>query len=114
MVEDYYDARWAVRELLVSDGFHVDEARNGKEALDFLLSRETPALIVLTRETPVMSGTELLERMKSYERLAGVPVILLSAYERPPKDEQIVAFFTKPCDFEALSQAVRRHARLPN
>ena len=115
VVEDYDDARWVLREFLRAEGFEVTEARNGEEALATLLSTDVPSLIVLDREMPVMTGSELLRKLAESEKLARIPVIVLSAYEyEPRRDENVVACFTKPCDFEELVRIVRVYAGSKN
>jgi CheY-like chemotaxis protein len=115
VVEDYDEARWALRELLRSEGFDVAEARNGSEALALLRSADAPKLVVLDREMPVMNGTELLRRMAESDELSRIPVIILSAYEHKPRaHEKVVACFTKPCDFDELMRSVRAHTAPEN
>jgi len=111
VVDDYDDARASVREALENSGYRVNEARNGQQALDLLVSRpeERPALIVLDLRMPIMTGWELLELMSCYIGLTSIPVIILTAQE--PHLEQlrhpaIFAWFQAPYRLEELVEAV--------
>ena len=111
VVDDDDDAREVIKEVLEDVGFSVSEANDGKQALDFLCACPEPALVVLDLDMPVMSGTELLARMKADERLSSVPVLILSGTERSkaPQGQPVVAFISKPCDMNGLIQAVTAH-----
>lgn len=58
--------------------FHVDKANNGEEALE-KISQQKPALIISDVIMPIMSGTELTDRIRKDERFADIPIILLTA-----------------------------------
>jgi CheY-like chemotaxis protein len=109
VVEDHDDSRASLRELLQECGYVVDEACNGQVALDVLLATPDPALVILDLEMPVLSGTELIEIMKANERLANVPVLVVSGSSPRiiPKAEAIVGFVPKPFDWERLLATVR-------
>ena len=78
VVDDDEDVRWVLRRALEDSGFGVFEASNGRIALDLMTSAPEPALVLLDLEMPVLSGRELLEIMRRYERLSRLPVLVLS------------------------------------
>src|ERR1041385_478149 len=86
VVEDDADCREMICGTLKEAGYAVFEAEDGAQALRLLLAEDTPqpAVIVLDLRLPVMSGPELLKVLKSYYRLAQIPVILTSAGPRHP------------------------------
>jgi two-component system response regulator len=58
-------------------------ARDGAEALDFLIPEDeskalTPALILLDVNLPKVDGLEVLRRIRSNSRTAGMPVVVLT------------------------------------
>lgn len=63
----------------------VAVARDGEEALDYLLSRndyagreaEEPALVLLNLKMPKVSGVEVLRTMRETKRLASIPVVVM-------------------------------------
>ncbi len=78
LVEDDDALRAEVRELLEQDGNQVVEAADGWEALHYLRRQGGCGAIVLDMKLPVMSGWELLSRLRGDDRLRDVPVIILS------------------------------------
>lgn len=66
-------------------GFEVIEAARGDEART-LLAERVPALAVLDLGLPGASGEEILEYMKSEERLRHVPVIVLTGRLLDPEE----------------------------
>jgi CheY-like chemotaxis protein len=106
VVEDEQDIREAVVELLQIEGYLVRGARDGSDALD-ALAQDTPDLIVLDMNMPVMDGQEFLDRQRQDRRSANVRVIIMSANAehsalRPS------AFIEKPFDFPRLLEAVEQ------
>jgi CheY-like chemotaxis protein len=83
LVDDYEDARVTVREALENAGYSVIEAKNGQDALSFLVSEpdQRVSLIVLDLQMPVMDGWRLLELLRCYVGLAKIPVIIVTAHE---------------------------------
>jgi CheY-like chemotaxis protein len=114
IIDDDRDHRTAMRELLEDNGYKAVEAANGRQALDFLTGPPTlqPCLLVLDLNMPVMSGTELLAIVKSYLRLATIPVVLVSAHEPPAFDSitraAVVASLRKPYRTDDLLALVER------
>ncbi|MCU1281960.1 MAG: cheY [bacterium] len=110
VVEDDHDIRVSVRNLLEDEGYRVLTVTNGRLALD-LLERvnPTPSLIILDLMLPVMDGWEFAERLRARPRLAGIPIVIMSAYDDPPPPEDVVGFVKKPIDVGALMSVVDRY-----
>lgn len=58
--------------------FQVDVARDGLEAWE-RLQRVDYALVITDQQMPHLSGCEICRRMRQDPRLAGVPVLLVTA-----------------------------------
>jgi len=82
------------------------------EALDYLLQRDhfndvtRPDVVLLDLNLPRRHGIELLEEMRQYEAIAGIPVIVLTSSasdedRRRSYDSAAAAFLTKPQSFDA-------------
>src|SRR5262245_11415139 len=79
VVEDDNDIRDALTLILRDQGYQVDSASNGQEALD-QLRRGSPAnLIVLDLMMPVMDGWQFRHEQQRDPTLAGIPVVIVSA-----------------------------------
>jgi signal transduction histidine kinase/CHASE3 domain sensor protein/ActR/RegA family two-component response regulator len=77
-----------------------------------LASIHQPDLILLDRHLPDMRGDELLDRLRTDPRTAGIPVIVISADVMPEhisamKKAGAAAFLAKPIDVEAFWAAIR-------
>jgi CheY-like chemotaxis protein len=113
VVEDHADLREMLAVLLESEGFQVETARNGAEALTSL-ERSKPSVILLDLMMPVMTGDEFRQRQLADPRYRDVPVICMTAaHDGRERADRIHAnqYFQKPVDFERLLGAVREHAR---
>ena len=92
VAEDDDDHRFlAVRALREASGLdvQVDEVADGAEALDFIYRRgrfrnsHRPHLILLDLKLPKVNGLEVLERVKQDAELNSIPVVVVSASDRP-------------------------------
>ncbi len=85
VVDDDSDIRESIGELLRYEGYRVELAVDGRDALDRLFREsELPSLIILDLMMPRMNGWELTELLKSYSRTANIPLIVVSAAAEPP------------------------------
>jgi CheY-like chemotaxis protein len=113
VVEDHADLREMLTVLLESEGFQVQTASNGKEALDSLKQGERPSVILLDLMMPVMSGDEFRRRQLQEPEYADVPVICMTAaHDGPQRAARLNAaqYFQKPVDFDRLITSVRQLA----
>lgn len=96
------------------EGYDVCTATQGAEALDVARERR-PDVVVSDIMMPVMSGIDLVVRMKDDPELAAIPVLLLSAKAqaadiRAGLDAGAADYVTKP--FEPLDLVSRVEAVL--
>ena len=94
--------------------------RDGQEALDYLFARgkfsdranENPAVILLDLKLPKVDGLEVLQQIKSDERLRMIPVVMLTS-SHEEKDMMrsyrlgVNAYVVKPVDFHEFINAVK-------
>lgn len=89
---------------LQNEGYTVQTAGNGEEALEVLKTFK-PDLILLDIQMPKMNGyTFMMEKVKDPE-LVGIPVIVLTAYnEMEPifRRHRIKAYILKPLKLQDL------------
>ena len=112
VVEDDSDIRECVQLVLEEEGYQVLTAANGAEAellLADLGEAGCPCLMLLDLMMPVMSGWELLDRLRRDGRLTdGLRVVVLSA---APANIPLgpVACMRKPVPLDQLLAAVRQY-----
>src|SRR3954471_6819138 len=112
IIEDDEDLRDMMAQLLTIEGFDAATVANGREALDYLHTSETPHVILLDLMMPVMDGWEFRRQQKADPDLARVPVIVLSALDAGRAAAvDATAFLKKPLDFDRLLELVRLHCR---
>lgn len=95
------------------EGYRVQMAANGVEALKVLESSDKPNLILLDLMMPVMDGFQFRERMNSNPDLANIPVIVMSADGNVTvKKARIGAsdYLRKPIDIDVLLERIERFA----
>jgi CheY-like chemotaxis protein len=114
VVDDDPDGIEVLRSVLEQEGWSVVSAANGEEALDRLRSASRlPHGILLDLMMPVMNGWEFCAAQKREQRLAEIPVIVLSAATDAKSTAQglgAVDYLEKPFDLNALLRAVARLA----
>jgi len=112
IVDDKANNLYLLRVLLKGNGFQVDMAQNGREALEKSL-QSPPHLIISDLLMPEMDGYELLRRWKADERLRSIPFVVYTATYTEPKDEELAlqlgadAFIIKPTEPEPFMRRVR-------
>jgi CheY-like chemotaxis protein len=112
IVEDDRDTREAIAMALQCAGFAVEEAENGRVALDMIHSGTLPCLILLDLMMPVMDGQEFRRHQLFWEpQITDVPVIVFSAVPDLERTAErmggVKAVLRKPIDPTALVNIVR-------
>ena len=111
IVEDHADMRGAVAVMLEREGFHVEEADNGAEAMTYLRSGAPLSAIILDLAMPVMSGWDFLAACRQRADLRLIPTVVLTGLsidETRRRELDGLTVFTKPFNFDELLAAVRR------
>lgn len=110
VVDDDFDVREALLDVLDGCGFDVRSASDGLEALALLDAGLVPRVILLDVMMPRMDGVELRAQLLAHERYAALPVVLLTADRRV--DERatlpVDATLPKPVDLDRLLEVVSR------
>jgi CheY-like chemotaxis protein len=111
IVDDTETMRLAEQMMLAGEGYEIDVADDGVEALE-KISLCRPALVLLDIMMPRMDGIECCRRIKADERLKDIKVVMVtttSEYERVK--EAFAAgcddYVTKPIDKNELISKLR-------
>jgi CheY-like chemotaxis protein len=110
LVDDCDDTRALYAEYLELAGFDVKEAADGLSALAKAAS-SIPDMIVMDLGLPGMTGRETAERFKDDPRTRGVPVIVVSGFQREAMEQGRVpwdGYIAKPCLPDELVEAIER------
>lgn len=76
-IEDDFNLVRALKEFIEKEGFKFISAFDGAEGLE-LIKKESPDLILLDLILPKKSGLDVLKEIKSDEKLAKIPVMILT------------------------------------
>ncbi len=113
VVDDSDVMRSIIRRVLGMSGIDIGnmfEAGNGSEALE-IMDRKWVDVVLTDINMPVMSGAELIARMRESETLSTIPVIVISTEGRDERIEQIMSagasgYITKPFRPEDVAKTV--------
>ena len=89
VVDDSLPTREIEKDILLSEGYIVDAAANGEEALNAARTKHYD-LICTDLNMPVMDGFSLIQNLKNEESLSNIPIIVISS--KDDKEEQERAF----------------------
>ncbi len=112
IVDDDRSTRSTLRYTLQRDGFKVEEAADGAQALT-MLKRFQPDVILMDAVMPVMDGFTACARMQELPGGSAIPVLMITALEDNSSVERAFAagasdYIPKPIHYAVLSQRVRR------
>lgn len=107
VVDDEEGIRLLYKEELEEEGYEVDAAPSGEEALE-RLEKDEYHLVVLDIKMSGMNGIEVLRHIK--ERWKSLPVIIATAYHHYKQDFGTWAsdaYIIKSSDMRELKEVVR-------
>ena len=112
VVDDDRSTRSALSHTLKRDGFRVEEASDGQQAL-MMLKRFQPDVILMDAVMPIMDGFTACARIQELPNGRAIPVLMITGLEDNLSVERAFAagasdYIPKPIHFAVLSQRVRR------
>ena len=110
IVEDDNGSRRALTNVLQDRGYTVAAVGRVTDAMDLLSQEALPDLIVLDLMLPDMEGWDFRNKKKKDQRIAGIPVIGVSAVG---KLVDVEYSFRKPLDYDQFLAAVERYVERP-
>jgi two-component system response regulator MprA len=115
VVDDDPAIRGLVGDALRGEGYAVDLAAHGREALEAMRARR-PSTVVLDLMMPVMDGFSFMEACHKERLCVDVPIVVISAVQdalRRVSEMPVHACMAKPFDLDDLVRTVGRYAQ-PN
>lgn len=113
VVDDEENLVELVRAVLEQEGFEVIGVNSGKECLD-KLTKVKPDLILMDMMMPVMTGREILEKIRKNPKTRDLKVAFLTVVrfseigKEELKDLGVCDYITKPFDNNDLVRRVRK------
>jgi len=113
LVEDDNDMREMVAEALAGEGYHVDQAPDGRRGLQLGLTRPYDVLVI-DRRLPALDGLDLIARLR--DRAVATRALMLTALGTI--DDRVAGldagaddYLVKPFDLDELSARIRALCR---
>jgi CheY-like chemotaxis protein len=106
-----------IRRAGISNTIH--HFTDGTSALEFIFNGPDgpvlngPAMVLLDLNLPDMSGTDILSRIKSVDKLKRTPVVVLTTTDDKVEIQRCYdlgcnVYITKPVNYEAFADAIRQ------
>jgi CheY-like chemotaxis protein len=112
VVDDDDDIREALASVIRQEGYAVDEAPDGRVALEYLRSSPNkPCVVLLDLMMPVMNGWDLVDEIANDQALRSIPVVLLTADTRGASSDPRTSglpVVPKPLDLDMLMRFVEQ------
>lgn len=112
IVDDDADVCALLKEVVAFQGFQVQVARNGDEAVE-KISQRRPDLLLLDLMLPPAGGFDILHRLQTSH--AKVPVIIMTARYTDEttaallkQEPDVIEFFEKPINLDALGERLHK------
>ena len=111
VVDDSPSVRRVVGNMLKQNGWEVQSARDGVEALE-MISREAPAAVLLDIEMPRMDGYELMATVRAQEQYRTLPLVVLTSRAAAKHQQRAMqlganAYVVKPYQDEDLLNTLK-------
>jgi len=115
IVEDKANSRELLRTVLEQQGYAVEEAQDGEQALVKIRER-APDLVLMDLHFPGLNGYDVLKEIRGNPQLASMPVVAVTANAMPGDHERVLAagftgYISKPVALSMLREEVNRWLR---
>ncbi len=113
VVDDSINVRRFLSLTLEKAGYWVEQAQDGAEGIEKLLSGLPIKAVICDVDMPVLDGYGLLARVKSNSAFKRLPIVMLTS-RSSDKDRRIamnlgaIAYFTKPYNEQELVQTLKQ------
>ena len=113
VVDDSATMLMSLKTTLIMNGYEVETACNGREALDKLNSGLKPRLILTDINMPVMGGMELIRSVRALPELKFVPILTLTTESESAKRDEgkragATGWLVKPVSGNDLIAVIRK------
>lgn len=112
VIEDDTDVRWMIVDYLTQQGYQVETAIDGQQAIS-RLKGDAPDLVTLDLNMPIVDGARVAEQLRLERGWELVPILMVSAAHDAPdwaRKVKGVTLLQKPFELKQLGEAVERLA----
>jgi CheY-like chemotaxis protein len=88
VVDDVADNLFLLQTLLEVEGYKVDTANNGTQALA-QIAAAPPDLVLLDVMMPDINGYVVAQRLRQNKQLPFIPIVLVTAQDKPSASEEL-------------------------
>jgi DNA-binding response OmpR family regulator len=81
VVDDEHSVAEFIKEVLTEEGYLVEMAHNGRDALS-IVKKFSPDIVILDFMMPDMNGLQVLAELKAFDE--SIQVLMLTAYNSVP------------------------------
>jgi DNA-binding response OmpR family regulator len=113
IVEDDEDIRDTIKLALEMAGYRAYTAANGREGIDALAFIPRPCVILVDLMMPVLDGWGFAKEVRADERLAGIPLVVLTALGGAAETIKADRVLMKPLNLDGLYDTVREFCGPP-
>jgi CheY-like chemotaxis protein len=109
IIEDEYDLSYLLAQIVELAGYETEVIHSGDVALA-RLSKVVPDLILLDLNLPKVLGTDILQHIRSEQRLLEIYVIVVTAYKHLAEAvyKQANHVLNKPFEFDQLNELITK------
>jgi two-component system, chemotaxis family, chemotaxis protein CheY len=111
VVDDDAPTRFVLRMILENAGHQVVEAAHGAAALDIINPNLPPDVVMTDLTMPILSGNELIERLRLAPTTASIPIVVVSGNSDSARalhaSGLVEAVVDKPFDAVALTRCIQ-------
>lgn len=108
IIDDDEAIRETVQMALELEGYDVDTAVNGREALETIEESQRPCLILTDLMMPIMNGWELIDAINKNPQLSTIPIVVVTAFMDKATGLPAHAVLRKPINLDALLAIVHQ------
>lgn len=112
LIDDHDDVRDGLEVVLHHQGYTVETACNGREALQKLRAGLRPCIILMDLMMPIMTGYEFRQEQMTYPEFSDIPLIVYSGVTNLRENAEhlhAAAYAEKPMEMDRLMALVRHH-----
>jgi CheY-like chemotaxis protein len=111
IVEDNPDSRNLLHFLLTTKGFNATTAVDGAEGF-YMAKVEKPDLVITDLMMPNVDGIELIKQIRAEPEIAGIPILIYTAYSTDTVEPAIEAgankSFYKPVNLDEMLEYINK------